>query len=268
LLTQSAAQKLDQVAIAFGGGMGKDIQIGAGESLRWDSRDVKGSLEAVRAYVEAEATKASDWYFQRKRSKALISRGLRLTAVAFASWAGLLPIAADVLGFRSWPGIAMTSSLLVGMTAGTVGLDKMFGFSSGWIRYITAASMIRRALEEFRMQWMVEIARSGHTLSHADVTTLLQLAMRFRLTVERYVFEETTAWSVEFRNNLAQLEREAQPQVDARRTATREAATVAIADNTTGSLSISSGELQELDPPALAALPAQPKLPESKRTTV
>jgi SMODS and SLOG-associating 2TM effector domain 2 len=49
--------------------------------------------------------------------------------------------------------------LLIAEAAGCVGLDRFFGYSTGWIRYITTAMAIEKSLEEYRMEWARNIAK-------------------------------------------------------------------------------------------------------------
>ena len=192
--------------------------------LDWDAANPSGSLAALRAYVEDEALKASNWYLQRKGTKALCSRYLRLGAIVAAAAGGLYPIG-EVLDRAidsSAPPTAAGSSglwasLFVGFAAALVGLDKAFGFSTGWIRYMTTASVIRKSLEEFRMDWTLKLAEAGASPSAEKLLEFVQLAKRIRLAIEDQVLEETKAWASEFQNNLAQLEREVRQQAEAQR---------------------------------------------------
>jgi hypothetical protein len=53
------------------------------------------------------------------------------------------------------------ASLLLGVAAALFGLDKAFGYLSGWARYVLTATNIRRALEEFRMDWAELMVKAG-----------------------------------------------------------------------------------------------------------
>src|SRR5579871_2870169 len=195
--------------------MGENIEIGKGESLVWDAADVPGSLARLRNYVEEQADAASAWYLRHKGTKSWFSRYMRLGVIIMTALEALLPIAAHL--FKPWLSAASsdlaTSSLipalLVGLSAALLGADKAFGFSTGWIRYITTAAVIRKALEEFRIEWMLKTSQASSPPTNEQVSELVQAAKTFRLMVEGLVIDETRAWAVEFQNTLAQLEKDA-----------------------------------------------------------
>ncbi len=194
--------------------MAKNIEIGKAE-LAWDAGDVPGSLAKLRQYVEEQADNASAWYLARKGTKSWFSRYMRLGVIVMTALGALLPIAAHLFKSSLSPAAAdlATSSLipalLVGLSAALLGADKAFGFSTGWIRYITTAAIIRKALEEFRIEWMLKSSQASSPPTNGQVADLVQAAKTFHLTVEGYVIDETRAWAVEFQNTLAQLEKDA-----------------------------------------------------------
>src|SRR6266581_1767602 len=112
--------------------------------IGWDRADPAKSLQDIRNVVEVEGQKAIDWYWKAKRSKSIPSQGIQFCALLLAAAAGLVPIIVQLLknagatttGFDSGP----LASLFVGIAAALLGLDKAFGYSSGWTRYVLTAS--------------------------------------------------------------------------------------------------------------------------------
>jgi hypothetical protein len=181
-------------------------------ALIWDSADVPGSLGKLRSYVENEATKAIEWYFNSKSSKALWSRWLRFLAIALSTAAGVLPIAISLLKGK-YPALehletGLLVSLLLGTAAGLVGLDHFFGFSSGWVRYVLTATAIQGALEEFRMDWHLLYAHLSSPPTNDQLVAMIQRAKSFRTAISNMVLDETKTWAAEFQSNLAQLEKD------------------------------------------------------------
>nr|WP_295447694.1 SLATT domain-containing protein [uncultured Thiodictyon sp.] len=97
-------------------------------------------LLELRGFVESRALEAIGWYLHRKGSIANLSKFLRLCAIALATLGALLPLiggtplvegilgqAADNYGYGC-----------LALSGATVLLDKLFGFSSRWMRYWTA----------------------------------------------------------------------------------------------------------------------------------
>lgn len=212
------------VELLSNGGAAKDIQSEGAAIPKWDPANPGPSLTDVFCYVINEAGKSSNWYWRAKRWKARPSYIIRFSAWVLASIAGLLPIIAGLIpatpSGQTPSGIAalnlgngLWASLLLGIAAALYGLDKTFGFSSGWARYVLAATNIRKMLEEFRMEWAQLMAKAGTSLTVDNVAPLLERAKKFRSDVEGLVLQETKDWVTEFQSNMAQMEKDVAAQL-------------------------------------------------------
>jgi hypothetical protein len=188
--------------------VGRNIETPKPSAIVWEQANVAGSLTALRVYVEQQADDAITWYLDRKRSKASFSRYMRGGVIVATALGALFPIGANVFGAPGWLQSGLVPALLVGVAAALLGADKAFGFSTGWIRYITTAAVIRKALEEFRLEWLLRTSQLGAEPSREQIAELVQTAKTFRLSIEGLVIDETKAWAVEFQNTLAQLEKD------------------------------------------------------------
>jgi hypothetical protein len=202
-----------------------DIQAAGPECLNWNCSDATASLQALLKYVEQEAQKSIDWYYKNKRPKSFCSQWIQFLAVAFTAAAGLAPIIAPIFnikvqGFNA----TLLPTLFVGLAAALLGLDKAFGFSSGWARYVMAATNIRKSLEEFRMDWAILISKACPSPTPEQVENLIQRAKEFRVTIEGIVMQETKDWVTEFQNNVAQLEKDVTAQLATLKAQTEKAA--------------------------------------------
>ncbi|MCC6587309.1 MAG: SLATT domain-containing protein [Bryobacterales bacterium] len=194
-----------------------DISASDSKSLVWDPTDVSKSLTAVFDYVANEAERSTNWYWTNKRWKARLSRMVQLAAIMLTAAGGLVPVAGIIFGkaltespaFNLWP------SFLVGLAAALLGIDRAFGFSTGWARYVITATSIRKALEEFRMDWTALVAHLPKDPTVEQLTPLIQRAKEFRLSVESMVLQETQEWATEFQNNIAQMEKDIKAQLEA-----------------------------------------------------
>ncbi len=182
----------------------------------WDPSKPEESLDEIYAYVLTEASKSIQWYWKNKKSKALLSRWIRFLVWALAAVAGLLPIVGALflpadhhsnLTNGLWP------SLLLGIAAGLLGLDKGFGYSSGWARYVLTATNIRKSLEEFRLDWTALRAKAGNQLTSDGVAPLIERARQFRADIEALVLQETKDWVTEFQSTMAQMEKDVATQI-------------------------------------------------------
>jgi hypothetical protein len=129
---------------------------------------------------------------------------------------GLLPIIGALLEDH-FPNLDLTNglwaSLLLGIAAALLGLDKGFGFSSGWARYVLTATNIRKSLEEFRLDWTVLRAKAGSSLTAENVAPLIERARQFRSDIEGLVLQETKDWVTEFQSTMAQMEKDVATQL-------------------------------------------------------
>jgi hypothetical protein len=188
-------------------------------NLSWKDSDVENSLAELRRYVENEAQEQIAWYYAKKSRKAQVSTALRFAAILLFVMGGLVPIIKATLlpeVIRKLPfDFGQAGYLLIGVAAGCVGLDRFFGYSTGWIRYITTAMALEKSLEEFRMEWARNIVKlRGGSPNEQQLDQLIQTCEVFSLAIKGQVEEETKAWVTEFQSNLTQLEKDLQAKAD------------------------------------------------------
>ena len=180
----------------------QDSEWHAPELPAWDPGDMASSLRRYRAYMEAEALASMDWYWRSKRTVRLLATSLQYARVVLMAAAAILPVIGQ-LTRCALLGNALLVSLLVGASAALQAADKHLGISAAWVRYVMAATHIRKALEEFRMDWMLLLARTGPAPTPRQAEAFLQLARKFRLTVEGLVTQDTQAWAAEFQSSFS-----------------------------------------------------------------
>lgn len=196
------------------------------QDLKWDNdQNIQKSISALYQYAEATADDAINWYGRHKRKIAWKSRALRMMAIIFTTFGGLAPIIGSLgVSNVTSPGGAYTFNvgqlgyLFLGLAAACVGLDRFFGFSSGWMRYITTKMTLERSLSEFRMDWAMMVAKIGEEKPTSDqVQLMIQRLKEFLLKVDSHVEQETEAWVSEFKTNITEIEKTARTQADATR---------------------------------------------------
>lgn len=192
--------------------MAKNIEADQTEIPKWEPGKPIESLAEIHAYVIREAGKSTDWYWKAKRSKAGLSQVIRFFAWILAAVGGLLPVIGSLVGSKTLNN-GLWASLLLGLAASLLGLDKAFGYSSGWARYVLTATNIRKALEDFRMDWAELMAKAETPLTAVGVAPLIERAKKFRSDVEGLVLQETKDWVTEFQTSMAQMEKDVAAQV-------------------------------------------------------
>jgi hypothetical protein len=213
-----SSQPSDGMGLTPHGDLGPTPALGA---LAWDAANTERSLTAVFAHAAGTAEVAIHWYLQKKRPKQKNARRTRGWAIFLAAVAGLVPMVAQM-----YPRIPpVWASVALGGAAFLVVLDRFFGFSSAWMRYISTELQIRQLLDEFRLDWEAERATwKGAPPTEEQVQKALLRCRSFVTQVNAIVREETSLWVTEFQETLRQLDESVK---------TRTAATAAGAVNVT-----------------------------------
>lgn len=179
-----------------------DLEPGRFPELPWGDNDLATSLEAVYHWVEGEAIRAANWYLQEKKAKSRWSRALRILAILFATAGAALPFIAannDVVDFE-W------GYVLLALAAGAVAMDRYFGFSTAWMRYITAEQAIQRRLQELQFYWASTLITRGSRVPSAhEVAAELEKLGAVAAAVGEEIRSETMVWADEFQSNIGEL---------------------------------------------------------------
>jgi len=151
------------------------------------------------------AETAIAWYLRSKRPKQRLARSLRGGAIGLAALAGLIPMLAQMSTSRAIDPV--WASIVLGIAAALVVLDRFFGFTTGWIRYISTELHLRQILDEFRLDWEAEVASwKSATPTDEQVQKALARCRAFVTQVNGIVREETNLWVAEFQDTLKQLD--------------------------------------------------------------
>lgn len=145
------------------------------------------------------------WYKKYRKRKGFISNILLIVAVlAFTLSLCLIVIHGPNDGEGENNSYALGYICL--LTASTMLLfDRLFGHSSGWIRYMMTQLEIEKIIGEFHGQWISSISKMELTnLTLENKTELIGLLMNFDKTVKGIVIKETLEWKSNF---TAQIEK-------------------------------------------------------------
>lgn len=179
-----------------------DLEPGRFPDLPWGDGEMVASLETVYHWVEDQAIRAATWYLNEKKAKSRWSRALRILAILFATAGAALPfIAANngVVDFE-W------GYVLLALAAGAVAMDRYFGFSTAWMRYIAAEQAIQRRLQEMQFSWAsTQLARGNRIPSAHEVAAELEKLAAVAAAIGEEVHTETMAWAEEFQTNIGEL---------------------------------------------------------------
>lgn len=185
-------------------------------------------LEQLRAYAEVKIEGELDWYRRNKKGRATTSQRLRFWAVSCTILGGLVPVVVAAVGERpafldGWPiRFGQLGYVLLGIAGGFVLMDRYFGYSTGWMRYVLAMQAIEKSREQFRMEWtalrrLLSTATTGTPDESELIDRMIQRARAVIIDVKERSEQETQAWIAEFQTNLAQFEKDLKSQLEAGR---------------------------------------------------
>lgn len=177
------------------------------EDLEWTMEERGKSLTMLYRYGELHALQSIDWYLEYKNSKSWWSRALRIGAILFGTLGGLSPVISP-LTTRQDVDFAQLGYIAIALSAACVAIDRFFGFSSGWMRYMTTANVLTKLLQDYRLEWaMLKAKLVGNPPTDEQLLLYIQRIKDFIASVNLQVELETSAWVTEFQTSLIDIEK-------------------------------------------------------------
>lgn len=174
-------------------------------ALPWDSEHLEDSLDQVYQFAVQEAKQAIKWYGTKSRPKKRWAQILRVAAILATALAGIIPMLSKSMP-NGWLD-PLWASVAVALAATALGLDRFFGFSTAWMRFITSELKIKSRLQNFQFEWeAARISWQGKRPSYDQAQAMLSRAANFTGQVSNIVEEETHAWIKEFQSVLTSLD--------------------------------------------------------------
>jgi len=185
----------------------KDVRIE--ELVRWDDYagvPAQQSLPAMYKHAEDASERARSWYWRSIHNKKISSMLVR--GVGF----GLLVIGAVsplVAALSSDPQFRLASTQFGVITLAIAGLlhsaDRIFGWSSGWLRYISTVTTMESVTRRFELEWANYAINKAGGLDDTDKRPLFDLARKMEEEILKLQSDETEKWVAEFNSGLAVL---------------------------------------------------------------
>ncbi|MEZ4383227.1 MAG: SLATT domain-containing protein [Nannocystaceae bacterium] len=192
-------------------GQSRDLKPATVAQAHLDLSDPGKAFLGLRQFAEDNARETIDWYLRGRRLQGRLSKALTLATLLLAAFGGLLPMfgaASIALPLLGPPATYNLYGYIAFAGAGACLIfDRLFGFSSAWMRYITTSQTLQRKLEAFDLAWLAVWLKVDKGQPDADQQEeLLDLLRRFRLETLEVVEKETQTWIAEFSRNLVKLD--------------------------------------------------------------
>ena len=178
-----------------------NLNVQALPALDWQAPEVMTTLDALFRWVEAGAIDAYSWYLREKEKKSRASKVLRISAVVAIALGGTIPVLALILQPHlnaEWGFVALA------LGAAILLLDRAFGFSRSWARYVATGMEIKAVLNRAQLRW----ARRWATGSGTDRTAVAEALAEIEelaTQVGDLIRQETAEWASEVHDSLAEL---------------------------------------------------------------
>jgi hypothetical protein len=174
----------------------------------WNREHSEQSLNSVYIYSTKLAQDSISWYIYAKRKKKKGARIIRILSIILAALAAILPTLSELFQKNGTTLIrAGWTTVALGVAGSLLLLDRFFGFSSAWIRYIVAELQIKQINEEFQMDWETERAAwQGNPPTREQIIQMLARCKTFVSQVNNIVRDETNAWVQEFQNSVKYID--------------------------------------------------------------
>ena len=190
---------------------GSDLQPATSIELHWDEEHRRHSLDAVYKRAEDHALNAIDWYLHAKRSKKNCAQFLRIGMIGSSAIAGLLPLLSQIYQSQLSSLSPAWTTIALGVAGVLMAIDKYFGCTNAWMRFIAAEHRIRQALHEFQMDYDLEQSKWADNIPTSEqAQTMLSCCKVFISQVDTLILQETNEWLVEFQNAIKQKNEPAQ----------------------------------------------------------
>jgi hypothetical protein len=178
------------------------------DDLKWTGDEAVESLERLYKFVNDECKEAINWYFRKKRSKSSAGSLFRVGAVLALGVSGIIPILGEIYKTNDIPAISPAwATVALGIVAIFVTLDRLGGYTSGWIRYIRTAQTLSQLQSDFRVEWeKLRLKLQGGQTDSATVQQGIDQCKEFLTKVHSTVRAETDQWAQEFQRVLHELE--------------------------------------------------------------
>ncbi len=210
-------------------------------SLVWNQyygKEPNLALEQIYKDAHALSNEKRNWYWSSIKGKRWISVKSRVITFAFLLFGTALPLLG---GLSNDIGIRLFCTQIAITLLAAAGLfqlaDKIFGWSTGWMRYVSTVTAMESATTSFDIEWAKRLLSKTTPPDNADVQALFTIAETFERELEKLQAEETKGWITEFNAGLSLLDaaiksqrEDTQKQLDSLNTTVANAVAAAKAD--------------------------------------
>ena len=198
----------------------KDLTPNEFPKIVWEPGKLAEPLEQLFVCVVKEANEAIRWYEIRRRPKQYGGQILRVSALIFAALAGLVPIVGEIFQDNGRPSIAPGwATVALAMAGLLVLLDRFWGFTNAWVRFLLAQQELGKELRNFQFDWARDtISWGGPEPTVQQAIAMIISCKKFIMQVQAIVRRETNLWASEFESAISMIDQTARAGDQAKET--------------------------------------------------
>lgn len=183
--------------------------ITVGELGSWDTYANKSAQDAIPEIyrsAKSHSEKARGWYWDNIKAKRIWSWIIRILSFFLLVSGVVLPLVAAITTDDKNTLLCTQLGVVALAVAGLLqAADKIFGLSSGWLRYMTTVTAMEAATRQFELDWASHFLMKTGAPDENDKQPLFQLAKRLQDELSKRQSDETDKWCAEFNSGLAVL---------------------------------------------------------------
>ena len=172
--------------------------------LKWREDDLERDLGNLRNSAVEWAKDAEEWYFSAKASKKFWGILFRISMISLTAGAALLPLVNEIYR-ESESGSGreimnpLWSAVLLGVASAVLALDRFYGMTSGWVRYVLTGQKLTALIGDFLFKYeQLRIAWKNQKPNYDQALKAAILINEFSKNVNETVIQETEIWAKEF----------------------------------------------------------------------
>jgi hypothetical protein len=185
----------------------KDVKVdGLGAWDKYANKTAAEALPEIYEHAQRASQEARDWYWRSIAPKRNASFGIRMGSFCLLVCGAAFPVLAALCS-EAATRLSLTQIGVVALaTAGLLQAgDRIFGWSSGWLRYMTTVMAMEARTRKFELDWAAHMIDKTGKPTDDDKRPLFDLARQFINDVTKLQNDETEKWVAEFSSSLALL---------------------------------------------------------------
>ncbi|MBS1605345.1 MAG: SLATT domain-containing protein [Bacteroidetes bacterium] len=171
---------------------------------QWKEAEGRDKLKELFADILKKADDTIHWYHTCRRKKGNAAKAIRISAIILLIACTLMPYIASITDDKTKMTILSIGYILAGVGGGILLLDRYYGLTSSWIRFVLTGMDLENMRNAFADNWQI-LYLGSLPLTREKFVDLVAAMISFQTSFNATVKKETETWAREFQQNLKDL---------------------------------------------------------------